>query len=89
VCGLGLDCIPLPGNTSVKTLTLLMMDLAMISSRLNKPLTARLMPIKNKKAGEMTDFKFEYFANSKICDIREENKADLDEFLKRNPSLSF
>jgi len=27
------------------------------------------MPVPGKKAGEMTDFKFEYFANSKIMQL--------------------
>ncbi|MGB3862707.1 MAG: DUF711 family protein [Candidatus Aminicenantaceae bacterium] len=36
---------------------------------MNKPLSARLMPVPGKKAGEMTDFQFEYFANSKIMQL--------------------
>jgi hypothetical protein len=33
---------------------------------LDKPLTARLMPIPGKAAGDDTNFNFEYFANSKV-----------------------
>jgi hypothetical protein len=36
---------------------------------LNKPLSARLMPIPGKKAGEITDYNFDYFVNSKIMNI--------------------
>lgn len=67
MCGLGLDCIPIPGDTDLETIQLLLLDLAMISIRLNKPLTARLMPIPNKQAGDSTAFNFEFFTDSKIC----------------------
>jgi len=39
------------------------------SKKLNKPLSARLMPVPDKKIGEMTKYKFEYFANSKTMEI--------------------
>lgn len=69
VCGAGLDVIPLPGDTTAEQLTPLLLDLAALSLRLNKPLTARLMPIPGKKAGQMTAFNFGYFANSRILSI--------------------
>jgi uncharacterized protein (UPF0210 family) len=69
VCGTGLDTIPLPGNISEKKLFALLLDIASLSQKLNKPLSARLMPVPGKKAGEMTEFKFEYFANSKIMQL--------------------
>jgi uncharacterized protein len=43
-----------------------LLDLAALSLRLNKPLTARLMPIPGKQAGDETGFEFEFFANSKV-----------------------
>jgi uncharacterized protein (UPF0210 family) len=81
VCGLGLDCIPLPGNASDQQLALIIMDLAMLSVRLHKPLTARLMPIPGKSAGEMTAFNFEYFMNSPVCNIAEDRSIDLKKIL--------
>lgn len=69
VCGTGLDTIPLPGDVSEKKLYALLLDIASLSIALNKPLSARLMPIPDKKVGEMTDYSFEYFANSKIMKI--------------------
>ncbi len=66
VCGTGLDTLPLPGDTSVDQLYAVLLDLAALSSRLAKPLTARLMPIPGKHAGEKTSFDFEFFANSKV-----------------------
>jgi uncharacterized protein (UPF0210 family) len=69
VCGTGLDTIPLPGNVSEKKLFALLLDIASLSQKLNKPLSARLMPVPGKKAGDMTEFKFEYFANSRIMKL--------------------
>ena len=69
VCGTGLDTIPLPGDTSSEQLTAVLLDLACLSTRLAKPLTARLMPIPGKKAGDPTGFDFAYFANSRVLPI--------------------
>jgi len=69
VCGTGLDTIPLPGDVSEDKLYALLLDIASLAIKLNKPLSARLMPIPNKKAGEVTGYTFEYFANSKIMKI--------------------
>lgn len=66
VCGTGLDTLPLPGDTSVEQLQAVLLDLAALSSRLNKPLTGRLMPIPGLQAGDETAFSFDYFANSKV-----------------------
>lgn len=70
VCGTGLDTVPLPGNTSVDELSGVLLDLAALAQRLDKPLTARLMPIPGKSEGEPTDFDFAYFANSRIMGLR-------------------
>jgi uncharacterized protein (UPF0210 family) len=66
VCGTGLDTLPLPGDTSVEQLNAVLLDLAALSQRLGKPLTARLMPIPGKQAGDPTGFDFAYFANSRV-----------------------
>jgi uncharacterized protein len=66
VCGTGLDTVPLPGDTNVDQLTAVLLDLATLAVRLDKPLTARLMPIPGKKAGEPTTFDFPFFANSRV-----------------------
>ena len=69
VCGTGLDTIPLPGDVTLKKLNALLIDFASLSCKLCKPLSARLMPIPGKDAGDMTDFDFPYFVNSQIMDI--------------------
>lgn len=45
VCGTGLDTVPLPGNTTAEQMTPLLLDLSALAMRLDKPLTARLMPV--------------------------------------------
>lgn len=70
VCGTGLDVIPLAGDCTTEQLYAILLDLSSLALRLNKPLTARLMPIPGKKEGDPTDFKFEYFANSRVIPIK-------------------
>jgi uncharacterized protein len=66
VCGTGLDTLPLPGETSVETLAAILLDLATLAVRLDKPLTARLIPIPGLDAGDLTRFNFQYFANAQV-----------------------
>ena len=56
----------MPGDTSPEALQAVLLDLAALAQRLDKPLTARLMPIPGKAAGEPTGFDFAFFANSRI-----------------------
>lgn len=72
VCGTGLDTIPLPGDVAPEQITAILLDLAALALRLDKPLTARLMPIPGKQAGDPTSFEFEYFANSRVLSISAE-----------------
>ncbi|MBK8901151.1 MAG: DUF711 family protein [Anaerolineaceae bacterium] len=69
VCGVGLDTIPLPGEVSEGALTAVLLDVAMLASRLNKPLTARLMPLPGLAAGDPVTFDFPYFADSRVMGI--------------------
>ena len=69
VCGVGLDTIPLPGDVSAGALTAVLLDVAMLASRLNKPLTARLMPLPGLAAGDPVTFDFPYFADSRVMGI--------------------
>jgi len=66
VCGTGLDTVPLAGDVSAEELTPLLLDLSALALRLNKPLTARLMPVPGKKAGDATTFDFAFFANGRV-----------------------
>ncbi|HOG46030.1 MAG TPA: DUF711 family protein [Anaerolineae bacterium] len=66
VCGTGLDTIPLPGDASVDALAGVLADVGALALRSGKPLTARLMPLPGKQAGDPVTFDFPYFANSRV-----------------------
>ncbi|MBZ5647748.1 MAG: DUF711 family protein [Acidobacteriia bacterium] len=66
VCGTGLDTIPLPGDVTEEQLAKIIGDMATLAFRLHKPLSARLMPIKGKKAGEKAVFNDPYLVNTTI-----------------------
>ncbi|MBD2445589.1 DUF711 family protein [Nostoc sp. FACHB-152] len=69
VCGCGLDTVPLPGEISIDQIAAILIDIATLAIKLNKPLSARLFPIPNKKAGEMTTFNSPYLVDCKIFAI--------------------
>ena len=69
VCGTGLDTVPLPGDTTAEQTAPLLLDLSALAMRLDKPLTARLMPVPGKQAGDATGFDFAFFANSKVMTL--------------------
>ncbi len=81
VCGTGLDTVPIPGDVSAGQIAAIMTDVAALSSRLAKPLTARLMPVPGKKAGDLTTFDFEFFKNGRILDVP---SASLSGFLAQD-----
>ena len=56
VCSTGLDTLPLPGDTSEQELAEIIADVATLAVKWHKPLSARLLPVAGKKAGEMTEF---------------------------------
>jgi len=66
VCGTGLDTVPLPGSVSEEDLARLLDDVRALSARLRKPLTARLMPIPGRAAGDPIRFDFAYLAPSAV-----------------------
>jgi uncharacterized protein (UPF0210 family) len=68
VCGLGLDTIPLPGDVGVGELAGILLDVAALALRLDKPLTARLMPVPGKAAGDPFDMNFAYFAPGRVME---------------------
>jgi uncharacterized protein (UPF0210 family) len=56
VCGTGLDVVPLPGDAPSETIANVILDVAALSARLGKPLSARLFPVPGKKAGDLARF---------------------------------
>jgi uncharacterized protein (UPF0210 family) len=56
VCGTGLDTIPLPGDVTAEQLARIIGDVATLSVKLSKPLSARLLPVAGAKPGDRTTF---------------------------------
>ena len=66
VCGTGLDTIPLPGDTTPEQLSLIIADMASLSVKWRKPLSARLLPVVGKGWGETTEFDNPFLVNVTI-----------------------
>jgi len=66
VCGTGLDTIPLPGDISLEQMERIYADVASLATKWNKPLSARLQPIPNKKPGDRTDFQDQRLFNTTV-----------------------
>ena len=66
VCGTGLDTVPLPGDVSEERLVKIFGDVAALAWKWHKPLSARLQPVKGKKAGDKTDFDSQYLFNTTL-----------------------
>ena len=70
VCGTGLDTIPLPGDVTEEQLARIVGDVATLAAKLNKPLTARLLPIAGKKAGDRTELDSPFLQNTTLQPLR-------------------
>ncbi len=66
VCGTGLDTVPLPGNISSEQMEHIFGDVASLATKWNKPLSARLQPIQDKKPGDQTDFQDPFLFNTTL-----------------------
>ncbi len=91
LCGTGLDTIPLPGDASVEALTGVLLDLGAVGLRHGKPLTARLMPIPGKVAGDEIRFDFPYFAPTRVMPLPDRGPDGLlaeTDWLDINPHRS-
>lgn len=66
VCGTGLDTIPLPGDVSTEALERMYADVASLALKWNKPLSARLQPVKGKKDGDKTEYKDPFLFNTTV-----------------------
>lgn len=69
VCGTGLDTVPLPGETPPERLAALLIDVASLAWRLQKPLSARLFLVPGGAAGDMTNFASPYLTNTRILGV--------------------
>ena len=64
VCGTGLDTLPLPGEVSDDQLAKIVGDVASLAAKWQKPLTARLLPVPGRTAGETTQFESPFLTNT-------------------------
>jgi hypothetical protein len=69
VCGIGLDTVPIPGDTPTDKISALMRDTGTMAYRLNKPLTVRLFPVPGLKAGDMTTFESDDLCNCAVLAV--------------------
>src|SRR5207247_7354226 len=69
VCGTGLDVVPLAGDTAANQLAALIRDVAALSTKLHKPLSARLFLIPGKRAGEQAEFNNPFLTNSVVMKL--------------------
>ena len=66
VCGTGLDTLPLSGDITGEEIAHLLLDVATLALRLNKPLSARLFPVPGKQSGDRTTFSSPYLTNTLV-----------------------
>ena len=66
VCGTGLDTVPLPGDVSEQQLELIIGDMATLAVKWHKPLSARLLPVNGKNAGDATEFADPFLVNTTL-----------------------
>lgn len=66
VCGTGLDTIPLAGDISTDQIARMLGDVAALAWKWHKPLSARLLPVKGKKAGDPTEFQDQHLFNTTL-----------------------
>jgi hypothetical protein len=69
VCGIGLDTVPIPGDTGLNQIAALMRDTGTMAYRLNKPLTVRLFPVPGLEAGDYTAFESADLCNCAVLAV--------------------
>ncbi|MCL2444457.1 MAG: DUF711 family protein, partial [Treponema sp.] len=79
VCSVGLDMIPLPGDTSSSTIAAIIADEMAIGMVNNKTTAVRVIPVPGKKAGDWAEFGG-LLGGSPIMAV---NNAKSDDFINR------
>ena len=86
VCGCGLDMVPLPGDIFEEELNSIILDIASLSSTLDKPLGIRVLPIPTKQENEFTTFNMDFLFNTRI---KKPKNLSLSNKLLTNTKLSY
>lgn len=79
VCSVGLDMIAIPGDTTDTTISAIIADEAAIGMINNKTTAVRLIPVENKKCGDMVEFG-DLLGRAPIIDI---GNVKSDDFINR------
>ena len=69
VCGIGLDTVPIPGDTDEEKIAAIMRDTGTMAFRLNKPLTVRLFPVPGLDTGDITPFESDDLCNCAVLTV--------------------
>ncbi len=69
VCGIGLDTVPIPGDTSIDKISALMRDTGTMAFRLNKPLTVRVFPVPGLNTDDITSFESDDLCNCAVLNV--------------------
>lgn len=69
VCGIGLDTVPIEGDTPAEKIADIMRDTGTMAFRLNKPLTVRLFPVPGLQAGDLTCFESDDLCNCAVLAV--------------------
>ena len=69
VCGIGLDTVPVSGDTGIDKISALMRDTGTMAYRLDKPLTVRLFPVPGLQAGDVTAFESDDLCNCAVLAV--------------------
>jgi uncharacterized protein (UPF0210 family) len=87
VCGAGLDTVPLPGDISQDTLSAILLDVAALAVRLDKPLAARLMPMPGLAAGDAVALDLPQVIQGHVMAVRESDGDSIRQItrLQMNP----
>jgi uncharacterized protein (UPF0210 family) len=75
VCSVGLDMVPIPGDTPADTIAAIIADEMAIGVVNNKTTATRLIPVPGKRAGEQVNFGG-LFGASAILSVREVNASE-------------
>lgn len=68
VCGCGIDMVPVPATMFPEDIAGLVLDVAALAVRLNKPLGVRLLPVPNKTVNELTELNLDFLHDSRVMD---------------------
>ncbi len=66
VCGVGLDTVPIAGNTPAAQIAAIYQETAALAFRLNKPLSVRLLPMGGLLPGQRTKVNNPYLTDTAV-----------------------